>query len=790
MLNFGNKEFRNLQEQVLKNMQDIEGIAQGSLVIGEFGIKVIGQVEDPDDLPDPAEYEGEYGDAYLVGTETPYDYYIFTRAFENADSPQWINIGVFPAPGPQGPAGQDGQDGAQGPRGATGATGPQGPQGLQGPQGPKGDKGDPGETGAQGPKGDTGTSYIILGQVDAVEDLPDPSIVARNGAYLVGLESPYHLYVITSELEWFDAGLFTGDEASSLAWGNITGSISNQTDLMSKFSEYAPLSMASSIASDVSTLASDVATLSSNMSLYATVDSLSVYATTSAVSSAISALDYASVGALSSGTTIPEVYGQEQDGYWQNITIDGTTASIATQISASNFDGGAAFSFSDTYDNKIALSPDEMWWTLTVQGMMSSTIDGLSSVYASIDSLSNYASQADLSLYAVLSQHNDFTGTQNFKNTLSMSGPIYIHGTARLDGDTYLSKNYLYANSVKFSFPASSGTLALTTDIPSLSGYATEAFVSSAVSALNYASVGALSAATVIPDITGLASEEYVNSAVNALSSVYAYASDVANMNYASVGALSSGTVIPDITGLASEGYVDNSINALSSIYQPIGSYVSQADLSGYASQAWVSSNFLSISAVSSVTGTYVLGGYTVVVNPDNLVPYDEGNLGLSTSPWYSAYINTLYGTNQVSKPVSQIALLNDIPTSLPANGGNAASLGGQSAAYYAPVNSLSEYGKLSVSNVWTSDQYLGVGATLYFSSAALHAAKISAILSNLYIQAHSGIVTLSDKYSSFTLSSIALKTDSAPGVTGYASEVFTFTLSDDTTVSKTFLVG
>lgn len=88
MLNFGNKEFRNLQEQVLKNMDDIESIAQGSLVIGEFGIKVVGQVESPDDLPDPAEFEGEYGDAYLVGEETPYDYYIFTRAFEGAESPQ------------------------------------------------------------------------------------------------------------------------------------------------------------------------------------------------------------------------------------------------------------------------------------------------------------------------------------------------------------------------------------------------------------------------------------------------------------------------------------------------------------------------------------------------------------------------------------------------------------------------------------------------------------------------------------------------------------------------------
>jgi hypothetical protein len=207
MLAFGNKEFRNLQEQVLKNMDDIAAIQGGALVIGEFGIKVIGQVEDPSYLPDPAEYEGEFGDAYLVGSESPYDYYIFTRAFEGSE-PQWINIGIFPAPGPQGPAGQDGQDGAQGPRGLTGAQGPRGEQGLQGPRGEQGPKGDKGDTGEQGPQGVPGTTYTILGQTASEASLPSPSIVDRHSAYLVGTEEPYDLYVIigTSSLEWFNAG--------------------------------------------------------------------------------------------------------------------------------------------------------------------------------------------------------------------------------------------------------------------------------------------------------------------------------------------------------------------------------------------------------------------------------------------------------------------------------------------------------------------------------------------------------------------------------------------------------
>ena len=209
MLAFGNKEFRNLQEQVLENMKNIQAIEGGSMVIGEFGIKVIGQVASPDDLPDPETFEGEYGDAYLVGTTTPYDYYIYTRAFENEEYPTWFNIGVFPAPGPQGPQGPAGADGAQGPRGIQGPTGATGPMGLQGPKGDKGEKGDKGDTGDTGPQGPAGITYEILGTVDSSSELPSPTIVQRNSAYLVGTEAPYDLYVImgqTGSLVWFDCG--------------------------------------------------------------------------------------------------------------------------------------------------------------------------------------------------------------------------------------------------------------------------------------------------------------------------------------------------------------------------------------------------------------------------------------------------------------------------------------------------------------------------------------------------------------------------------------------------------
>ena len=197
MLKFGNKEFRNLQEQVAENMKNIDGIIKGSSVLGEFGIRVMGTVDDIEDLPTVAEYkeehrEWEYGDSIAVGTEAPYDFYILTRADEEHESDYWFNIGRFPEPGPQGPQGLTGPQGPQGVEGQRGPTGPQGetitvvfdtdtqvggynlgsievdgtvwniptssptvgPTGAQGPIGPTGAQGTPG---AQGPTGATGS---------------------------------------------------------------------------------------------------------------------------------------------------------------------------------------------------------------------------------------------------------------------------------------------------------------------------------------------------------------------------------------------------------------------------------------------------------------------------------------------------------------------------------------------------------------------------------------------------------------------------------------------------------
>ena len=67
-----------------------------------LGIKVIGVI---DALPIPAG-NYEYGDAYMVGTETPYDMYIYTRPDGNVHTEgYWFPVGKFPMPGPQGPKG-------------------------------------------------------------------------------------------------------------------------------------------------------------------------------------------------------------------------------------------------------------------------------------------------------------------------------------------------------------------------------------------------------------------------------------------------------------------------------------------------------------------------------------------------------------------------------------------------------------------------------------------------------------------------------------------------------------
>lgn len=214
MITIDGKEYRNLEEQVRKNQADILYMLEEEGALNQFGIKVVGQVDTVASLPDPATYTGEYGDAYAVGTASPYVLYIWTRANGTHPNAYWFNIGAFPLAGPKGDKGDKGEQGPQGPQGAPGkdgAKGADGAPGAQGPIGPRGPQGEQGIQGLQGPKGDPGDPFVIIGTLANTSLLPDPTTVGRNTAYLIpdaAEPGTYDMYVITGDttLAWENAG--------------------------------------------------------------------------------------------------------------------------------------------------------------------------------------------------------------------------------------------------------------------------------------------------------------------------------------------------------------------------------------------------------------------------------------------------------------------------------------------------------------------------------------------------------------------------------------------------------
>ena len=210
--------FRNLEEQVLENKQQIAKHWEVDRVLADFGVTIMGTVPSVSDLPDS---EGtNYGYAYLVGTEIPYEVYIWTRANPNIgkNEPYWLNIGYISTIGPQGPQGPAGPAGPAG-SGITsirqnpnytltitygngfvyntdpirGAQGQQGIQGVKGPQGPQGPRGE------QGPAGSV-TSLNIRGELSSSDQLPDASTASPGDAFIVGSGvSDYSLYILVGE---------------------------------------------------------------------------------------------------------------------------------------------------------------------------------------------------------------------------------------------------------------------------------------------------------------------------------------------------------------------------------------------------------------------------------------------------------------------------------------------------------------------------------------------------------------------------------------------------------------
>ena len=186
MLKFGNKEFRNLEEQVEKNKEDIQNLAAGISAVMGFMPTVKGVYATADQIP-----EGSYntGDTFLIGSSTPYSVYIYTA------NNTWQDVGQFPVAGPKGDKGEKGSQILYGNTDPTvaiqanegdyyinttsgdwfvkgvaawsyalslkGEKGDRGEQGLAGPVGPVGPQGPQGIQGIQGVKGDLGTGIFM-----------------------------------------------------------------------------------------------------------------------------------------------------------------------------------------------------------------------------------------------------------------------------------------------------------------------------------------------------------------------------------------------------------------------------------------------------------------------------------------------------------------------------------------------------------------------------------------------------------------------------------------------------
>ena len=231
MLEYNGKEFRNLEDQV----RYLTDAFHSGKLINELGIRVLGVFPTLDIAKDAIRPPYEYGDAFEIGTQKPYNLYIYTRDIED-----FFDFGPFPAPGPQGKTGpapsisinaeatnttgtpevevtKTGTDeapvfnfrfrGLKGERGQTGMQGIQGPRGFQGPTGPIGPRG------LTGPKGDVGPAFKLLGDLTSTSQLPIPptaELQAQGAAYTIPDDQGVkHIWVIqgTDKLLWEDIGI-------------------------------------------------------------------------------------------------------------------------------------------------------------------------------------------------------------------------------------------------------------------------------------------------------------------------------------------------------------------------------------------------------------------------------------------------------------------------------------------------------------------------------------------------------------------------------------------------------
>ena len=772
MIVYKNKEFRNLQEQVKKNMDDISFILQEEGVLNEFGIKVVGQEASVLDMPTVEDYkennpEWSYGDAYAIGTEEPYELYILTRANGTHPNDYWFNIGEFPAPGPQGPEGPQGEVGPQGPTGNTGADGVSPVVGVG-----------------------TVSTYTL-----------DPGTPAYASVFMTGTQANpsvnYNFYIPRGQ---------DGSAITAVEWGQISGTLTDQADLVSALQAKANVSALASYATQVyaNNVASN-ATYQANVYTDSAISALSsIYMTEAAVGDYLTDNEYAKIDEIPTDTSdltnnAGFITNSALSGYATQSWVSSNFLSIGTPI------GGAAEwgSISGTLSNQTDLM--SKFSEYATVSSLSSAISGLSSVYASISALSDYATVSALSsaisaveaeipdirglasetyvddsisalssvyapigdyatnsaLSSAISGVNSTISSLNYLSVGAMSSETYIPRVGGDNDGTYWTAITLGDDT--YSIPQGGissiawgnigGTLSDQTDLQT----ALDSKVNKEVTSGNESSLIDINETLIGLYVNGLGENDepvdsYLETSKDGVviqanneegqstqlivenNAVNLYRdSDEAQVELFSL-ADDLSTAQRDITdiqdslsGFASISYVDDSISALSSVYAP---------LSDYASQSWVSANFLSSGYVPVISGYAELSGSNRFTS-DNLF---TSSVMIGYSDNKAGYIYNNAGT------------------------------------------AIGSYGLLGIT-VRNHVQGTYKGLTIAASNGAITP------IGGAYFY---GVATSSELSSAIdSLSSVYAPINYLPsGVSGYASEVWTFTLSDNTTVSKTVLVG
>lgn len=1003
MLKFGNKEFRNLQEQVKKNMDDIMFILQEEGVLNEFGIKVVGQEDSALDMPTVEDYKEDnpdwaYGDAYAIGTEAPYELYVLTRANGSHPDDYWFNIGEFPAPGPEGPEGPQGEQGVQGQTGPSGQDGITPVIVMQSPSVTTLSAGSDatasvivGGTIAQptykfefgiprGADGSTPTSIpwgnitgSIADQTDLVSALQGKANVsalssyatkiyadnvANNaeyqavstirtsdnefsgsaifynevvfGSYIYKGQSNFIDYPIelpsgsgtlalTRDIPslsgyateaWVSANFLSADTpiGGSAEWGSISGTLTNQTDLMSKFSEYAllsdipslsgyateawvvsqnyasqtwvnnqisgidyasvgALSSSTQIPSDTSDLTNNAGyitssalssyatvsqlssyatevyvqnslsdyALASELSLYALSSSLSLYATVSAVSSAISgvestisSLDYASVGALSSATVIPEVSGTNDGTNWTSITINEDTYDIPSggpsgdyvPVQVSEEDSGI------TQTGEITNSTGAV--TLTIDYTDENDDTQNKQTYLSIYQDDTYLGHDYKGTIETTVENPDYDPedpeseeTVTGYETVDLGTHLYIgadsaeiHNTVIEDNEvneyTYDLINTCQTVDVIASDYASQGYVYGSND----GQYWTDLTIGSNTYSL-YAGGGqaqaewgqiggSLSSQT---DLMSKFSEYAQLSASNTFTKNNTFQSYIYVGNSSNYIELAGQGTTPDTSGsyfrISASSRLNLNVNVAQlgtasairfGLYSGTSSYgyVYIPTVSGTHTVAF-KDDIPSVSGYAelSVANTFTANQTFSTINTRNIRPNSTNifTIGATNLRYSTAYINTLNGSDGVDRAVSQLASVGDIPT-------------------------ISGYAELSASNTFTGDNTFNgslyasnitlaedgltsTGCYLSGTASGMNSCSIRLLAGygDMMSAGTAGIgLTVSPLGTAVSLhaNQINLGYPSSIYISGnaYEAEVWTFTLSDNTSVSKTILVG